>query len=679
MAWEPDGGSLDQLVQVLSDSEQGDSEVQQRTYEAMQQFHQYPDYSNYLVYIFTKLLDPARESIRQNAGLQLKNNILSYYQDLPGHVQLYIRSEIVQCLGDECEIIRNTTAQIVSAIACKSDFSEWPELLPSLVGMLDDENPCNIDGSLRTLHMLCEDCNSQMEQENEALASLIPRFLHFFKSEHESFRMYALDSVNQFIMHLPPALLSHMGDFLEGVFFLALNDHSPDVRKHICEAFFMLVAIRATAILPHLTGVINFMLQATLDSENEVALEACEFWGMIAENPECHSTLDPFLPQLLNVLLRRMVYTEDDLLEFDAEDDDDTVPDRPENMPPRFHKSRGMSGEDEGGSESNDWNVRKCAAFSLDMLANSFRNTILPHLVPQLSERMSEDMEWTQQEGAILAIGAIAHGCYIGLEPHLPVLVEYLIRHLESEHTLILSVACWSLSQYSRWICEKNNHERYFEHVLAKFLELMRSRSKRVQEAACSAFAVLEEEAQSLLVSFVPHIVQTMIYAFERYQAKNILILLDSVGTLADAVKKVIAAPEHLVLVPAVMAKWDAISDNDRSLLAVLECLASVTVAVGVAFQPYVQVVFNRCLVLIESNLLAISVLIISPSAHFNLLSLLSTSPRSQWALWAQPAIKIASFALFPFLYVFPLPFIDIFCSFFSCLVRKTCMLYLLF
>jgi transportin-1 len=42
--------------------------------------------------------------------------------------------------------------------------------------------------------------------------------------------------------------------------------------------------------------------------------------------------------------------------------------------------------------------------------------------------------------------------------------------------------------------------------------------NKRVQEAACSAFATLEEEACLELVPFLPLILETLVAAFKKYQ-----------------------------------------------------------------------------------------------------------------------------------------------------------------
>lgn len=51
-----------------------------------------------------------------------------------------------------------------------------------------------------------------------------------------------------------------------------------------------------------------------------------------------------------------------------------------------------------------------------------------------------------------------------------------------------------------------------------------------------SAFATLEEEACTELVPYLAFILDTLVFAFSKYQHKNLLILYDAIGTLADSV-----------------------------------------------------------------------------------------------------------------------------------------------
>jgi hypothetical protein len=53
---------------------------------------------------------------------------------------------------------------------------------------------------------------------------------------------------------------------------------------------------------------------------------------------------------------------------------------------------------------------------------------------------------------------------------------------------------------------------------LKKLLKRVLDPNKRVQEAACSAFATLEEEACLELVPYLPLILETLVAAFKKYQ-----------------------------------------------------------------------------------------------------------------------------------------------------------------
>jgi transportin-1 len=97
--------------------------------------------------------------------------------------------------------------------------------------------------------------------------------------------------------------------------------------------------------------------------------------------------------------------------------------------------------------------------------------------------------------------------------------------------------------------------------------------NKKVQEAGCSAFATLEEEAGQELVPFLQPILQNLTSAFTKYQQKNLLILYDALGTLADSVGSALGAPAYLaILMPPLIDRWQRIEhDDDNDLVPLLE------------------------------------------------------------------------------------------------------------
>lgn len=292
------------------------------------------------------------------------------------------------------------------------------------------------------------------------------------------------------------------------------------------------------------------------DSDELVALEACEFWSAICETRVAKEYLADYLPRLVPVLLDGMVYTEFDLLVLGADDDEDeAVADRPEDIKPHFHKGKlaGAQGAAEGGAaacgaggaggagaggsgggeddededESDDdldsdaleWNLRKCSASGLDIVAGLFGRDILPPLLPLLQAKLS-DGRWEVRESAILALGAVADGCMEHMADHLPQLVPWLIQTLADVRPLIRSICCWTLSRYAKWLIQTPPAELHFQPLLQELLKRVLDNNKRVQEAACSAFATVEEEAGELLVPYLGPVLQNLMFAFSKYQAR---------------------------------------------------------------------------------------------------------------------------------------------------------------
>jgi transportin-1 len=100
--------------------------------------------------------------------------------------------------------------------------------------------------------------------------------------------------------------------------------------------------------------------------------------------------------------------------------------------------------------------------------------------------------------------------------------------------------------------------------------------NKRVQEAGCSAFATFEEDAGHELVPFLEPVLRNLVFAFEKYQHKNMLILYDAVGTLADAVGPALQNPAFVdILMPPLTKRWSKLKDDDEDLIPLLEVRAA--------------------------------------------------------------------------------------------------------
>lgn len=102
-------------------------------------------------------------------------------------------------------------------------------------------------------------------------------------------------------------------------------------------------------------------------------------------------------------------------------------------------------GEEEAEDDTDEvsrWNMRKCSAAGLDVLSTVFQEEMLPIVTPIVQQRLQEE-DWRARESAILALGAIAEGCVMGLIPYLPQLVSMLLPRLEDPRPLVRSASAF--------------------------------------------------------------------------------------------------------------------------------------------------------------------------------------------------------------------------------------------
>ncbi|XP_060168663.1 transportin-1 [Lycium barbarum] len=613
--WQPQEEGFKEICGLLEQQMSPTSDKSQ-IWQQLQHYSHFPDFNNYLAFIFARA-EGKSVDIRQAAGLLLKNNLRSAFKNMPPANQQYIKSELLPSLGAADRHLRSTAGTIISVLVQIDGVAGWPELLQALVSSLDSSDVNHVEGAMDALSKICEDVPQLLDSDISGLSErpitvFLPRFLQLFQSPHASLRKLSLSSVNQYIMLMPKVLQLSMDKYLQGLFLLA-NDPAPEVRKLVCSAFVQLIEVRPAILEPHLRNVLEYILQVNKDPDEEVALEACEFWSAYCDAQLPPENLREFLPRLIPVLLSNMVYADDDESLLEAEEDG-SLPDRDQDIKPRFHSSR-FHGDEDGEDDDEDivnvWNLRKCSAAALDILSNVFGDDILPTLMPVVQAKLSttNDEGWKEREAAVLVLGAIAEGCINGLFPHLSEIISFLIPLLDDKFPLIRSISCWTLSRFSKYIVQGTDHQEgreQFNKILMGLLRRVLDDNKRVQEAACSAFATLEEEAAEELAPCLEIILQHLMCAFGKYQRRNLRIVYDAIGTLADAVGGELNQPKYLeILMPPLIGKWQQLTNSDKDLFPLLECFTSIAQALGTGFAQFAPPVFQRCITIIQSQQLA--------------------------------------------------------------------------
>mmetsp|Transcript_18470 Transcript_18470/g.36135 ORF Transcript_18470/g.36135 Transcript_18470/m.36135 type:complete len:916 (+) Transcript_18470:64-2811(+) len=603
------------------------NEQNQAVFLELNKLQQHPEFDNYVAFILSTCVEQHWQ-VRWQAGLALKNRIKSGYRNMSQEVQDYIKVQTMRTIGVEEAQLRHVCGSILTTIASNdlgtqpTRLEGWGELLQHLSKLLGSQNFNEVEGALNTVAKICEDVPQQLDQDElgRPLTYLIPQLISMFANKAENIRKQALGAVNQFLntMYRPPqALITNMDNYMQALFAIT-DDSRAEIRKRVCQALILVLEVSPGYLVTNMENVIKFMLVACNDEDESVALAGCEFWGTYCEVARKQNSgvdlalLKKHLKHLLPLLLKGMVYSDQDLAGVD-DGDDAHVPDTASSVKPRFHNSKHATygddsddewaGDDDGDAE---WNLRKSSAHSLDVLATVFSTDLLGILFPLLNQKFV-DQDWRVREAAILALGAIADGCYEGIEPHLKELVPFLVHLLDDAKPLVRKISCWTLSRFARWVVAFSPDDSLFlGPVMVALLNRVLDKNKKVQEAACSAFATLEEEARERLIPHLKDVLSFLMRAFYMYQTKNLLILYDALGTLAEAVKGGLNNPELVeVLVPPLWNRWEEMNSDDRNLIPLLDCVTAVAGAIGMGFAPFVERVFVKCLQLIEKILVS--------------------------------------------------------------------------
>jgi len=275
---------------------------------------------------------------------------------------------------------------------------------------------------------------------------MIPKFLMLSEHPAAKMRSHAVACLSYFVPINSNSLYVHIDTFIACLFKRA-SDDDPSVRRHVCQALVLLLAARPEKLMPEMSNVAEYMLYSTKDKNENVALEACEFWLTFAEDADLAAYLHPLLGKVAPVLLDCMIYGEDDLLWLEGDAEDAAVPDKETDIKPRHYGGKSHGFERDASGEANasepskprvgaygdevldeeedddydfddddfaeemstEWNLRKCAAAALDVLAVRFSGDLLNVLLGPLKEKLWSN-DWLQRESGILALGAMAEG-----------------------------------------------------------------------------------------------------------------------------------------------------------------------------------------------------------------------------------------------------------------------------
>ncbi|KAJ9441770.1 hypothetical protein DIPPA_56292 [Diplonema papillatum] len=618
----------------LKDGLNPDSESQQKLVSWLQQFSSHPEFTKCLLYIVSVRSpeDSPDDNVREVAAYQVKKSISEFYPEAVRPVQDFVFEGLIAVLQNPSEEppVSNAAATCLSALIGVSGLNSFPHVAQR---MLDAYERTRQVAVLRCIRNICEDCAVQLdtpisETEGAPAECLLPGMLNLLVKHVQDTSFATTDSaidgasyllqglahlldseslvdaasaVNIFVQDHLQELLNFLHIVVEKLsvsqYVVPSTKQRLDAVIGCCiDCFRALLTFHADiAQLKAMDRILQSVLAASPDSASVIVVsKASHFWSEFASiRPavQALSRVPRMIPQFVEMLLVRMVYSELELQLIEDDEEKDDI------HPTRDPKSRDNDGDDA------QWTTRKCSAAALDNLSRSLQDDFIQpqgtpaHWFFQLISARLSSSDWRQVEVGILALGAVASGAYTALLPYLPTAIPQLLAATSWEntetHPLVKSIGCWTLSQYEYYIVHEESG-RHCQPYLLNLLDCMGHRKRKVQETAVAAFTCLVENEIDRVIETpgaLDLITQKIVLLLTpgHTTSRELVTLLDAVSalTLGGGIKIDTPVVHRLLLQPLLHLLQTTNRDAPvfpRIMLTVRACVEGL----GDRFAPYV-------------------------------------------------------------------------------------------
>ncbi|XP_074291728.1 importin subunit beta-1-like [Silene latifolia] len=550
-----------EITQVLLNAQSVDGSVRKHAEETLKQF-QDQNLPSFLLSLAGELANEEKPAeSRKLAGLILKNaldakeqhrkfELVQRWLSLDLGLKNQIKAFLLKTLTSHVHDARSTTSQVIAKVAgIELPEKQWPELIASLLANIPQLPPHVKQATLETLGYLCEEVSPdavEQDQVNKILTAVVQG-------------MNANETSTEVRLAATHALYNALS-FAQANFN---NDMERDyIMRVVCEAtlssdvkirqaaFECLVAISSTyyeKLAPYIQDIFNITAKAVKEDEEQVALQAVEFWSSICDEEidildeyrgdfsgdsdiPCFNFIKQALPALVPMLLETLLKQEED------------------------------QDQDEGA-----WNIAMAGGTCLGLVARTVADDIVPLVMPFIEENITK-LDWRQREAATYAFGSILEGpAPDKLTPIVNVALNFMLTALTKDpNSHVKDTTAWTLGRIFEFLHVATVETPIItpancQQIVTVLLQAMND-TPNVAEKACGALYFLaqgfeEVGPSSPLTPYFQEIVQSLLTVSHREDAGESRLRTAAYETLNEVVRCSTDETAALVvqLVPLIM------------------------------------------------------------------------------------------------------------------------------
>jgi len=438
------------MTQLLLQAQDPDATVRNQAERNLRDFQE-QNYPSFLASCAAELSNVNKPpDSRRLAGLVLKNSLdakddarkfelQQRWSAVDPGLRGQIREALLSTLQMDPQDVRHTAALVLAKVAAIDlPHQEWPNLVGALLANMSAQPPNQgvRQATLEALGYVCEEMGLIKEDVLSAdqINMILTAVVSGMRPDEPSsdVRLAATTALNNAIIFAEHNFENEqernyiMQMVCQGT---VANDSRIRIASFTC--LHEIAANYYSKMPPYMTEIFNMTVKAMREDEEDVALQAVEFWCTLCDyeadleedaDPEevNHKFIIAAVPHLTPILLQQLTKQEE------GQDQDDTA-----------------------------WNVSMAAGTCLGLMARTAKDNIVQHVMPFVTENISKGMDgggspedWHYREAATFAFGSILEGpSPQALIDIVRSAMDFLLRALKDPNPQVRDSTAWTVGR----------------------------------------------------------------------------------------------------------------------------------------------------------------------------------------------------------------------------------------
>jgi hypothetical protein len=531
----------------------------------------------------------------------------------------------------------------------------WPDLLPKMEVALRSTDLRVRTGSLRLAAQLTEDLSAWLaEQPSKPLNFFVEGVYSAAASRVPGAMQHAVTIASQLTLlppeDLPSTLLAAIPEWIDLLIAAGTHCESPQTRTAAVEALERVFTAVPAKVYPHLTKLVDFFFKACDDLNITVSAVAIDFWSELVS--KIHNTnaashvyvedpaavvagkdtrplpenqtlkiLEPLLPRLIELLVRKLALTSADAAELPVDDvADSLLPDAgaPLAGAAGVSKATWVLDEDTGedgslATHEGTLTPRKSSMDCIGILCKYLGKEFTARLWPEATKLLgAAGPEGWQSRVAGLAILELTLSDSLSFyrSKDITSLLPWFCDLSGSDERPLVRAGCVSVLQAATELVAAMAKEAT-DRVLSAVMSRVRDKSKYVQSIAIRCLGKLlpallrERKLEPELLKSVVTSLASFMPILPMNSRKYASAIFASIAEADDGA--LLRDPAVLDSILSCLVEWwkrrpsGGALENDMTVRYILESLQIIIPTVGPAAAPYVGDITSQCMKILDN------------------------------------------------------------------------------